>query len=198
MSSAAVTAITDVVLALEAMLLGLVLMRLACAHFSALWHWRFALAAMGLGALIGAIHHGWFPPPSVLGYWMERVDWIVLGAMTYFFLLAAAAAGATHLLENAKLYDSVREAISDLNFVYATTARGRGFFGSVDMRCGMFVTTGANSTPILSGRACCFDQAGRRVLPFTFFAGFAGPALLTATASRMSALKAESSTASPS
>ncbi len=38
----------------------------------------------------------------------------------------AAAAGATHLLENAKLYDSVREAIADLNFVYATTARGRG------------------------------------------------------------------------
>ncbi len=38
----------------------------------------------------------------------------------------AAAAGATHLLEGAKLYDSVREAIADLNFVYATTARGRG------------------------------------------------------------------------
>jgi tRNA/rRNA methyltransferase len=38
----------------------------------------------------------------------------------------AAAAGATHLLEGAKLYESVREAIADLNFVYATTARGRG------------------------------------------------------------------------
>lgn len=38
----------------------------------------------------------------------------------------AAAAGATHLLESAKLYDSVREAIADLNYVYATTARGRG------------------------------------------------------------------------
>jgi tRNA/rRNA methyltransferase len=38
----------------------------------------------------------------------------------------AAAAGATHLLESATLYDSVREAIADLNFVYATTARGRG------------------------------------------------------------------------
>jgi tRNA/rRNA methyltransferase len=38
----------------------------------------------------------------------------------------AAAAGATHLLESAKLYDSVAEAIVDLNFVYATTARGRG------------------------------------------------------------------------
>ena len=38
----------------------------------------------------------------------------------------AAAAGATHLLEGAKLYDSVSDAIADLNFVYATTARGRG------------------------------------------------------------------------
>lgn len=38
----------------------------------------------------------------------------------------AAAAGASNLLESAKLYDSVRDAITDLNFVYASTARGRG------------------------------------------------------------------------
>ncbi|MCX7899624.1 MAG: RNA methyltransferase, partial [Methylocystis sp.] len=38
----------------------------------------------------------------------------------------AAAAGAVHLLEDAKLYDSVPEAIADLNFVYASTARERG------------------------------------------------------------------------
>jgi tRNA/rRNA methyltransferase len=38
----------------------------------------------------------------------------------------AAAAGAVHLLENAKLYDSVAAAISDLNCVFATTARERG------------------------------------------------------------------------
>lgn len=38
----------------------------------------------------------------------------------------AAAAGAVHLLESAKLYESVREAIEDLSFVYAATARGRG------------------------------------------------------------------------
>ena len=38
----------------------------------------------------------------------------------------AAAAGAVHLLESAKLYDSVRAAIEDLSFVYASTARGRG------------------------------------------------------------------------
>jgi tRNA/rRNA methyltransferase len=38
----------------------------------------------------------------------------------------AAAAGAAHLLESAKVYDTVREAIQDLSFVYAATARGRG------------------------------------------------------------------------
>ncbi len=38
----------------------------------------------------------------------------------------AAAAGATHLLEGATLFESVREAIADLNFVYAATARERG------------------------------------------------------------------------
>ena len=38
----------------------------------------------------------------------------------------AAAAGAVHLLEQAKLYDSVEAAIADLNKVWATTARERG------------------------------------------------------------------------
>lgn len=38
----------------------------------------------------------------------------------------AAAAGAVHLLESAKLYDSVETAVADLNFVWATTARERG------------------------------------------------------------------------
>jgi tRNA/rRNA methyltransferase len=38
----------------------------------------------------------------------------------------AAAAGAVHLLESARLFDSVAAAVSDLNLVYATTARERG------------------------------------------------------------------------
>lgn len=38
----------------------------------------------------------------------------------------AAAAGAVHLLEGAKLFDSVPEAVADLTCVYATTARERG------------------------------------------------------------------------
>jgi tRNA/rRNA methyltransferase len=43
----------------------------------------------------------------------------------------AAAAGAVHLLESAKLFDSVESAVGDLNGVYATTARERGQLKSV-------------------------------------------------------------------
>jgi tRNA/rRNA methyltransferase len=38
----------------------------------------------------------------------------------------AAAAGAVHILEGAKLYDSLPAAITDLHYVLATTARERG------------------------------------------------------------------------
>jgi len=39
---------------------------------------------------------------------------------------AAAAAGAVHLLDSAVLYKTVEDAVADLNFVWATTARERG------------------------------------------------------------------------
>ena len=38
----------------------------------------------------------------------------------------AAAAGAAHLLKGARLFATVEEAVADLNFVWATTARERG------------------------------------------------------------------------
>jgi len=38
----------------------------------------------------------------------------------------AAAAGALHVFEGAKLYATLREAVADLGFVWATTARERG------------------------------------------------------------------------
>jgi tRNA/rRNA methyltransferase len=38
----------------------------------------------------------------------------------------AAAAGAVHLLEAAKLFDTIEAAVADLHFVWATTARERG------------------------------------------------------------------------
>ncbi len=56
----------------------------------------------------------------------------------------AAAAGAVHLLEKAKLFDSVEEAVADLNYVYAATARERG-----------------QAKPILLPRAAMSDTAVR-------------------------------------
>lgn len=38
----------------------------------------------------------------------------------------ASSSGATHLLDNAKLYDTTADAVADLEFVFATTARDRG------------------------------------------------------------------------
>lgn len=38
----------------------------------------------------------------------------------------SAASGAVHVLDGARLYDTAAEAIADLNFVFATTARERG------------------------------------------------------------------------
>src|SRR4028119_1944850 len=38
----------------------------------------------------------------------------------------SAASGAVHILDAAKLYGTAREAIADLNYVLATTARERG------------------------------------------------------------------------
>jgi tRNA/rRNA methyltransferase len=43
----------------------------------------------------------------------------------------AAAAGAVHLLEKARVYDTTEAAVADLNFVFATTARERGQFKTV-------------------------------------------------------------------
>ena len=39
---------------------------------------------------------------------------------------AAAAAGASHLLDSARVFASVEEAVADLQFLWATTARERG------------------------------------------------------------------------
>lgn len=64
----------------------------------------------------------------------------------------AAAAGATHLLESAKLYDSVRAAIADLSFVYATTARGRGQMKPV--------RTPAEALPLTAARHTAGERHG--------------------------------------
>ena len=53
-----------------------------------------------------------------------REGWPRVGE--YRDLAYAAAAGAAHLLDAARVFDSVEAAIGDLNFLYAATARERG------------------------------------------------------------------------
>ena len=68
-----------------------------------------AMANFGLTDLrLVAPREGW-PPPE------ERRETMI-----------AASAGAAHLIENAKLFATVEEAVADLQFVWATTARERG------------------------------------------------------------------------
>ena len=55
----------------------------------------------------------------------------------------AAAAGAVHLLETAKLFRSIEEAIGDLNFVWATTARERGQGKRIEPPAGAMEETAA-------------------------------------------------------
>ncbi len=68
-----------------------------------------AMANFGLSDLrLVAPKSGWPPPDKYLGE------------------AQAAAAGALHLLQAARVFDTIEEAVGDLSAVYATTARERG------------------------------------------------------------------------
>ena len=53
-----------------------------------------------------------------------RESWPLSG--TWQQAADAAAAGARHLLDNARVYDDIAAAVADLHFLWATTARERG------------------------------------------------------------------------
>ena len=90
MGPSGVTAITDFMLACEVFFLAGLTAGRVKARFSAAWFWAAALALLGLGALIGGIDHGFFEPANLPRYFIVRVDWIVLGAMTFGLLMATA------------------------------------------------------------------------------------------------------------
>jgi len=85
-----VTAITDFMLACEVFFLAGLTAGRVKARFSAAWFWAAALVFLGLGALIGGIDHGFFEPAKLPRYFIERANWIVLGAMTFCLLRATA------------------------------------------------------------------------------------------------------------
>ncbi|HEY2014406.1 MAG TPA: hypothetical protein VGH38_12940 [Bryobacteraceae bacterium] len=90
LTPAAVTAITDLMLACEAFLLAGLTAGRPKARFSAAWFWAGTLLLLGLGALIGGIDHGFFEPAHLPRYLIQRINWIVLGAMTFCLLMATA------------------------------------------------------------------------------------------------------------
>jgi tRNA/rRNA methyltransferase len=64
----------------------------------------------------------------------------------------AAAAGAVHLLESARVFPDVPEAIKDLSFVHAATARGRGQMKPVHIP--------SQSMPIAAQRIAAGERLG--------------------------------------
>jgi hypothetical protein len=90
LTAADMTAITDFMLACEVLWLAGLTAERAKARFSAMWFWAATLVLLGLGALIGGIDHGFFEPANLPRYVIGRINWIVLGAMTFCLLMATA------------------------------------------------------------------------------------------------------------
>jgi hypothetical protein len=86
----AVTAITDFLLAGEALFLAGLTAGVKKTRFSAAWYWTGTMLLLGLGALLGGIDHGFFEPAGLPRYVIQRANWIVLGAMTFCLLMATA------------------------------------------------------------------------------------------------------------
>ncbi len=87
MTAAALTAITDLVLAAEVLFLAGRLTAFPKARFSAAWFWSAVLLLLGIAALLGGIDHGFFETANLPRYWIERPNWIVLAAMTWCVLM---------------------------------------------------------------------------------------------------------------
>jgi tRNA/rRNA methyltransferase len=70
-----------------------------------------------------------------------REGWPRIGE--YHDVAYSAAAGAAHLLDGARVYASVGEAVADLNFLYASTARERGQVKAVSTPAAAMAATAA-------------------------------------------------------
>jgi hypothetical protein len=90
MTPLALTSITDFILAAGTLFLAGLLGGALKSRFSAAWYWAGMLGLLGLGALLGGIDHGFIEPAQLPRYWIQRSDWIVLGAATFCVLQATA------------------------------------------------------------------------------------------------------------
>jgi hypothetical protein len=90
MNALAITSITNFVLAGEVFFLAGMLAQKPKARFSAAWFWSGMMILLGLATLIGGIDHGFFEGPGLPRFFIQRLTWIVLGAMTFFLLMTIA------------------------------------------------------------------------------------------------------------
>ncbi len=90
MNALAITSITNFILAGEVLFLAGMLVRMPKVKYSAAWFWAGALTLLGVAALIGGIDHGFFEQTGLPRYSIQRFNWIVLGAMTFFVLMTTA------------------------------------------------------------------------------------------------------------
>ncbi len=104
MDTLAVTAITDFILACELMLLAGMLFVVPKDRFSATWFWSGAMFLLGLAALIGGIDHGFIEPAGLPRYFIQRINWIVLGVMTFFLLMTTAMQFFSHKSQRLCVY----------------------------------------------------------------------------------------------
>jgi Family of unknown function (DUF6962) len=84
----ALTAITDFLLAGEALFLAGRMSARPKARFSAAWYFSGFLMLLGVAALLGGIDHGFFEPAGLPRYAIQRADWIVLAGVTFCLLMA--------------------------------------------------------------------------------------------------------------
>lgn len=90
MDALSITAITNFTLAAEVFFLAGMLMQRPKARFSAAWYWSGAMTLLGLAAVLGGIDHGFVEAQGLPRYAIQRSNWVVLGAMTFFILMTAA------------------------------------------------------------------------------------------------------------
>jgi hypothetical protein len=84
------TALTDFLMAGEALCFAVVLARRPKQRSSAVWHWTGAMSMLCLGALLGGLDHGYFEARALPHFAIQRASWLVVGVMTYFVLMATA------------------------------------------------------------------------------------------------------------
>jgi hypothetical protein len=86
-----ITSITNFMLAGEVLFLAGMLVQKPKSRFSAAWFWSGMMVLLGLGAMLGGIDHGFFESAGLSRYPIERSNWLVLGAMTFFLLMTISA-----------------------------------------------------------------------------------------------------------